>query len=486
VLEETQETEEIVERVAALDVGKAELTCCVRVPSPGKRGKRAQEVRTYHTMTRYLLVMADRLRELGVTRVVMEATSDYWKGIYYLLEAHGFETWLVNARDVKHLPGRPKTDTLDAVWLCKLAERQMLRPSFVPPRPVRQLRDLTRYRADLVAARTAEKQRVEKLLEDAQIKLSAVASDIFGVSGRAMLAALVAGERDPKVLAQLARTRLRAKLSLLVEAFTGFFTDQHAFLLAKMLGRVDALDADLAELDARIQELIAPIARAVERLDEVPGLGQTAAHLLLAELGVDMTRFPTPGHLVSWAKFAPGVKESAGKRKGSGWTGHGNPYVARVLGEAAVAASKTDTFLGERYRRIARRRGKRRAIVAVGRSILVIVWHLLSDPTLRFQDLGAGFYDTRSNAERASATTSASSKPSVTRSPSNPPPESARNQLLGPGSAALRRVLPPACSPWIFGSGPHGRESPRGMRIGWARCPAPGLSHHVTLEPLAA
>jgi transposase len=351
-------------------------------------------------MTRSLLVLADRLGELGVTRVVMEATSDYWRGVYYLLEAHGFEVWLVNARDVKHLPGRPKTDTLDAVWLCKLAERQMLRPSFVPPRPIRQLRDVARYRADLVAARTAEKQRVEKLLEDAQIKLSVVASDIFGISGRAMLAALVAGERDPKVLAQLARTRLRAKLGPLTEAFTGFFTDQHAFLLGKMLARVDALDADLAELDAKLAELIAPFAGAVERLDEIPGVGQTAAHLLLAELGVDMTRFPTAGHLVSWAKFAPGVKESAGKRKGGGSTGHGNPYLARVLGEAAVAAGKTDTFLGERYRRIARR-GKRRAIVAVGRSILVIVWHLLSDPTTRFQDLGAGFYDTRLNAERA-------------------------------------------------------------------------------------
>jgi transposase len=401
VLEETQETEEIIECVAALDVGKAELTCCVRVPSPGHRSKRAQEVRTYQTMTRWLLVMADRLAELGVTRVVMEATSDYWKGVYYLLEAAGFEVWLVNARDVKHLPGRPKTDTLDAVWLCKLAERQMLRPSFVPPRPIRQLRHLARYRADLVAVRTAEKQRVEKLLEDAQIKLSVVASDIFGVSGRAMLAALIAGERDPKALAQLARTRLRAKLSLLVEAFTGFFTDQHAFLLAKMLARVDALDADLAELDAKLQELIAPFAGAAERLDEIPGVGQLAARLLLAELGTDMTRFPTPGHLVSWAKFAPGVSESAGKRKGRGSTGRGNPYLARVLGEAAVAASKTDTFLGERYRRIARRRGKQRAIVAVGRSILLIVWHLLSDPTVRFHDLGAGFYDTRIGSERA-------------------------------------------------------------------------------------
>jgi len=401
VLEETQETEEIIQRVAALDIGKAELTCCVRVPSPDAPGKRLQEVRAYQTMTRWLLVMTDRLRELGVTRVVMEATSDYWKGVYYLLEAHGFEVWLVNARDVKHLPGRPKTDTLDAVWLCKLAERQLLRPSFVPPPAIRQLRDIARYRADLVAARTAEKQRVEKLLEDAQIKLSVVASDIFGVSGRAMLAALVAGERDPKVLAQLARTRLRAKLSLLEEAFTGFFTDQHAFLLAKMLARVDALDADLAELDAKLQELIAPFADAVDRLDEIPGIGQLAAHLLIAEIGTDMTRFPTAGHLVSWAKFAPGVKESAGKPKGSGSTGHGNPYLARVLGEAAVAASKTDTFLGERYRRIARRRGKRRAIVAVGRSILVIVWHLLADPTARYHDLGPGFYDTRINADRA-------------------------------------------------------------------------------------
>src|SRR5215208_2805589 len=401
MLEETNDTEELIGRIAALDIGKAELVCCVRVPRPDTPGKRLQEVRTYATMTRSLLVLADRLGELGVTRVVMEATSDYWKPVFYLLEAHGFEVWLVNAKDVKHLPGRPKTDRLDAVWLAKVAERQMLRPSFVPPPAIRELRHLTRYRADLVAARTAEKQRVEKLLEDAQIKLSVVASDIFGVSGRAMLAALVAGERDPKVLAQLARTRLRAKLGPLAEAFTGFFTDQHAFLLAKMLARVDGLDADLADLDAKLAELIAPFAGAVDRLDEIPGIGQTAARLLLAELGTDMTRFPTAGHLVSWAKFAPGVSESAGKRKGRGSTGHGNPYLARVLGEAAVAASKTNTFLGERYRRIARRRGAKRAIVAVGRSILVIIWHLLSDPTLRFHDLGAGFYDTRIGPERA-------------------------------------------------------------------------------------
>jgi transposase len=390
VLEETNQTEEIVARVAALDIGKAELVCCIRVPGQGRRSRRLQEVATYQTMTRSLLVLADRLAELGVTRVVMEATSDYWKAPLYLLEAQGFEVWLVNAKDVKHLPGRPKTDKLDAVWLAKLAERGMLRPSFVPPLPIRRLRDLTRYRADLVAVRTAEKQRAEKLLEDAQIKLSVVASDIFGVSGRAMLDALVAGERDPKRLAQLARTRLRAKLGQLQEAFTGQFTDHHAFLLATMLSRIDQASADIAELEAKIDEMVAPFQAAVDRLDEITGVGRTAAQTIVAEIGVDMGRFPTPSHLASWARFAPGVKQSAGKVKGKSTTGHGNPYLARVLGEAAVAAGRTNTFLGERYRRIARRRGTKKAIVAVGRSILVIVWHLLADPTVRYHDLGAG------------------------------------------------------------------------------------------------
>jgi transposase len=404
VLEETQETEEIIGRVAALDIGKATLTCCIRVPGEGERGRRLQEVTTYQTMTRSLLVLADRLAELGVTRVVMEATSDYWKGPFYLLEAHGLECWLVNARDVKHLPGRPKTDRLDAVWLCKVAERQMLRPSFVPPPAIRRLRDLTRYRADLVGVRTAEKNRVEKLLEDAQIKLSVVAADSFGVSGRAMLDALVAGERDPKALAQLARTRMRAKLGQLTEAFTGHFTDHHGFLLATMLGRIDQASADIATLEAKIGEQIAPFQQAAERLDEITGVGRTAAHVIIAEIGIDMGRFPTPAHLASWARYAPGVKQSAGKAKGNSGTGHGNPYLARVLGEAAVAAGRTNTFLGERYRRIARRRGKKRAIVAVGRSILIIVWQLLADPDARFCDLGPDYYDTRSNAERAKRT----------------------------------------------------------------------------------
>jgi transposase len=400
VLQETHDREEIIERVAALDIGKAEVVCCVRVPHEGRPGRRLQEVDTYPAMTRSLLGMSDWLRSLGVTRVVMEATSDYWKPVFYVLEAAGFQTWLVNARDVKHLPGRPKTDKLDAVWLCKVAERQMIRPSFVPPPAIRRLRDVTRYRADLVGARTAEKNRVEKLLEDAGIKLSVVASDIFGVSGRAMMAALIAGERSPAALAQLARSRMRTKLSALQEAFTGHFTDHHAFLLGKMLGRIDGINADIAELDARIEEMVTPFAAAAQRLDEIPGIGPVAAAVIIAEIGTDMTRFPTPGHLASWARFAPGVKESAGKKKGSGSTGHGNAYLARVLGEAAVGAARTDSFLGERYRRIARRRGAKKAIVAVGRSILVITWHLLSDPETHYTDLGSGYYDQRINPER--------------------------------------------------------------------------------------
>jgi transposase len=400
VLTETEDNEEIIERVAALDVGKAELTCCVRVPDEDHPGKRMQEVATHSTMTRSLVAMADRLACLGVTRAVMEATSDYWKPVFYLVEAAGFETWLVNARDVRHLPGRPKTDKLDAVWLCKVAERQMIRPSFVPPPQIRKLRDLTRYRADLVAARTAEKNRVEKLLEDAQIKLSAVVSDIFGASGRDMMAALVAGERNPKVVAQLARRSMRKKISLLEEAFTGYFTSHHAFLLGKMLGRADAISADIAALDTRIEAEAACFAAAAEKLDEVPGINLVGAHAMLAETGIEMTRFPTAGHLVSWARYAPGVNESAGKKKGKNSTGHGNLYLARVLGNAAAAAGKTDTFLGERYRRIARHRGAKKANVAIGRSILVIIWHLLSDPDARYTDLGSGFYASRIDPDR--------------------------------------------------------------------------------------
>ena len=399
MLAESQDEDQIIDRVAALDIGKAELVCCVRIPAEGNRKKRLQEVSTHSTMSRSLADLANHLVDLRIERVVMEATSDYWKPVFYLLEAHGLEPWLVNARDVKHLPGRPKTDVLDSVWLCKVAERQMLRPSFVPPAPIRRLRDLTRYRIDLVGTRTAEKNRVEKLLEDAGIKLSVVASDIFGVSGREMMAALIAGERNPKVLAQLARSSMRRKITELEEAFTGRFDDHHRFLLARMLARIDGIDADIAAVDEQIEVQLAPFAAAAERLDEIPGIGPVAAAIILAEIGVDMSRFPTAGHLCSWAKFSPGINSSAGKTKGNGSTGHGNRYLARVLGEAAVGVGRTKTFLGERYRRLARRRGNKRAIVAVGRSILVIIWHLLQNPDARFNDLGANHFGSRTNPD---------------------------------------------------------------------------------------
>jgi transposase len=273
----------------------------------------------------------------------------------------------------------------------------MIRPSFVPPAPIRALRDLTRYRVDLVAAAGAERNRAEKLLEDAQIKLSIVVSDLFGVSGRAMMTALIDGQRDPRVLAQLAKASLRRKIGMLEEAFIGRFTEHHAFLLAKMLSRVDAIAADIADVDARIDTHLAPFLHAATRLIEIPGVGPAAARTIIAEIGLDMTRFPTPAHLCAWARFAPGIKESAGRRKGTASTGHGNPYLARVLGQTAVAAARTNTFLGERYRRIARRRGAKRAIVATGRSVLTIIWHLLSDPQALFNDLGADFYDNRTD-----------------------------------------------------------------------------------------
>jgi transposase len=401
VFVESGDDELVIERVAALDIGKAEVVCCVRLPKPGGGKGRVQEVSTHSTMVASLCELANRLVGLGVTRVVMEATSDYWRPPFYLFEAHGLDPWLVNARDVKHLPGRPKTDKLDAVWLCKVAEKGMLRPSFVPPADIRRLRDLTRYRVDLVGVRTAEKNRVEKLLEDACLKLSVVASDIFGVSGRAMMNALINGERDPHVLAAMAKTALRRKIPQLQEAFAGLrlgtFDDHHRFLLARMLARIDAVSVDIAAVEVEIGEHLAPFADAAARLDEIPGIGPAAAAAIIAEIGVDMNRFPTPAHLASWAKFAPGINSSAGKTKGNGTTGHGNAYLARALGEAAVCASRTDTFLGERYRRIARRRGKKKAIVAVGRSILVIIWHLLSEPDTRFCDLGSDRYDRHVN-----------------------------------------------------------------------------------------
>ena len=394
----TEETAELVARVAALDIGKAELTACVRVPHEDKPGRRQQEVRTVATTTRSLLELRDWLICQGVTLCVMEATSTYWKPPFYLLE-DAIECWVVNARDVKNVPGRPKTDRLDAVWLAKLAERGMLRPSFIPPPWQRELRDLCRYRRTLVQERTREKQRAEKLLEDTQIKLSSVISDIFGKSGRDMLDALIAGQRDPHVLAELARGSMRGKKSVLQEALTGHFRDHHGYLLAMMCDRIDALTAQIEELTGRIDEAIAPFAHQVAQLDEIPGVGRTSAQELIAEIGTDMARFPTAAHLVSWAKFAPRAKQSAGKSK-PGATGKGSPWIAGTLGEAGIGAARTKTFLGSRYHRLARRRGKQRALVAAGNSILTITYYLLSDPAARFTDLGPDWHDRLSPLRR--------------------------------------------------------------------------------------
>jgi transposase len=394
-----EEPVELVERVCAIDIGKEVLVGCVRVPHETSPGRRAQEVREYPTTTPALLGLADWLRCQQVELVAMEATSDYWKPVFYLLEAEGFTCWLLNARHVKNVPGRPKTDRLDAVWLAKVVERGMCRPSLVHPKPIRRLRDLTRYRRSLVRERSREKQRVEKTLEDAQIKLDSVVSDMHGVSGRAMLEAMIAGQRDPAVLAQMARGVMRRKIPQLREALTGHFEDHHGFLCATMLRRIDALGADIAELDTKIDELVGPFLDVADRLDEITGVGPRSAQELIAEIGVAVAAFPTAAHLVSWAHFAPIDQQSAGRKKGSS-TGKGNPWLAATLGEVVAALARTDTFLGDRYRRLARRRGRKRAIVAVGNSVLTIVWHLLADPDTRYHDLGAGYHESKINKQR--------------------------------------------------------------------------------------
>jgi transposase len=338
-------------------------------------------------------------RRLGETHRWKHRQGAPGRPHYYLPEAQGFTCWLLNAKHVKNVPGRPKTDKIDAVWLAKVVERGMCSPSLVHPKPIRQLRDLTRYRRSLIRERTREKQRVEKLLEDSQIKLSSVISDIFGVSGREMLGALIAGQRSPKVLAQMARGTMRSKIAVLEEALTGHFEDHHGFLLQSMLDHIDMLTAQVETVGDRIEDVIAPFSHHVERFDEITGVGVTAAQELIAEIGVDVTRFPDAAHLVSWAKFAPIDKNSAGRTRG-GSTGKGNPWLAGTLGEIVASVARTDTFLGDRYRRLARRRGKNRAIVAVGNSVLTIIWHLLADPEARYHDLGADFYQTKVNTRR--------------------------------------------------------------------------------------
>jgi transposase len=415
---EDEEYEQVWERVAAVDVAKASGMVCTRVPHPSRPGQRISRVWEVAATTNAIVALGEQLMGLGIQKVTVESTSDYWRAFVYLLEAGGLDVQLVNAREVKNVPGRPKTDRLDAVWLAKLTERGMLRPSFVPPAEIRQLRDYTRLRIDLTQERARHWQRLEKLLEDALIKVSSVASTLDTVSVRAMVEALIAGERDPEVLAGLAKGRMRAKHAALVEALAGRFDDHHAELARMLLDQIDALGAQVATLTARIEQLLAaiPVAQgvdadgttgpgagtggdaavlpAVARLDEVTGIGREAAQVILAEVGLDMGIFRTPAQLVSWAKLCPRTIQSGAKTRG-GKTGKGNPYLKGILGEAAAAAAKTDTFLGERYRRIVKRRGKLKALVAVARSILVIVWHLLAEPTARYRDLGADWYASR-------------------------------------------------------------------------------------------
>jgi transposase len=406
----------VMERVCAVDVAKASGVVCVRTPRERRRVSKVWDV---EATTGAVSDLADQLMELGVEKVTVESTSDYWRIWFYLLEAAGLSVQLVNARDVKNVPGRPKTDKLDAVWLAKLTEKGLLRPSFVPPASIRQLRDYTRLRVDLTRERSRYWQRLEKLLEDALIKLSAVASTLNTLSARDMIEALIAGQRDPRRLADLARGRMQTKRSALIKALDGRFDDHHAELARMLLDQIDTLSAQIETLTARIDHLLeqddpgdtgggsvaAQAAAAptrpstVERLAEIPGVGRTGAQIILAEIGLNMTQFPTAAHLVSWAKLCPRTVQSGPIRRG-GKTGKGNPYLKGALGEAAAAAAKTDTFLGERYRRIVKRRGKLKALVAVARSILVIVWHLLNDPFARCCDLGPDYHNSLINTER--------------------------------------------------------------------------------------
>jgi transposase len=412
-----------VARVAAVDVAKASGVVCTRVPREGEPGRFVTEVWTVGSTTNAVLELADHLTGLRVEKVVLESTSDYWRPFFYLLEAAGLQVDLVNARDVKNAPGRPKTDKLDAVWLAKLAAWGMLRPSFVPPPEIRRLRDYTRLRTDLTRERGRHWQRMEKLLEDALIKVTTVASRIDTMSVRAMLEALIAGQRDPVVLAGLARGRMKAKHAALVEALTGRFDEHHGELAAVLLAQIDALTVQIGALTARIGDLITaipaaqgvnadgttgpaagqdpadPVIPVITRLAEVPGISAQAGQVVIAEIGLDMTRFPTAPHLVSWAKLCPRTIQS-GTRTRPGRTAKGNPYLKGVLGDAAAAAAKTDTFLGERYRRLARRRGRLKALVATARTILVIIWHLLADRTARYRELGPGYHATRSDTSR--------------------------------------------------------------------------------------
>lgn len=396
----------LVQRCAGVDVGKAEVVACVRTPDPAHPGRRRKQTRTFTTFHAGIEAMADWFAAEGVNEVAMEATGSYWKPVWYALEDRGVDQKLVNAQHVRILPGR-KSDVLDAEWLAELLEHGLLRGSFVPPQVIRQLRDLTRYRKRLVQSRTAEFQRIEKTLEDAGIKLDVVASDILTVSGRLMLKALVGGERDPRVLAELAKGVMRKKIPALRQALAGRFGDHHALMIGMALEHAEYLDAAIARLDQTVDTLFAthtsgsgvPFARARQRLTTIPGVGERAAEAIIAEIGVDMSRFPTAGHLAKWAGVAPGTNITGGKRR-SGRPSPGDRWLGEMLNQCAWCAARSrDTYLSAQFWRLSRRIGKKKAAVAVGHSILVACYYLLINDC-DYQDLGGDWFVRRSDADK--------------------------------------------------------------------------------------
>jgi transposase len=396
--------EALLERCAGIDIGKDEVVACVRTPASDGEG-RVKRTRSFKSFTGHLEQMADWFAAEGVTDVVMEATGSYWRPVWYVLEERGFALSLVNAHHVKIVPGR-KSDVLDAEWLAELLEHGLLSHSFVPPQVIRDLRDLTRYRKRLIQTHASEQQRIQKTLEDAGIKLDSVASNVLGVSGRLMLRALIAGERDPDVLAEMSKTALRNKIPELRQAMRGRFREHHALTIKTMLDHVEHLEAAIAELDGRVDAMFAdntteagiPFSQARDRLDTITGIGPRAAETIIAEIGLDMTQFPDADHLASWAGMAPGNNITGGKRR-SGKTTKGDTWLGEILIQCAWAASRTrDNYLSAQFWRLARRIGKKKAAVAVAHSILIICWHLLTN-NCDYEDLG-GDYFTKRNADR--------------------------------------------------------------------------------------
>lgn len=382
-------------RCAGIDCSKKDAKVCVRIQGQGHR-PRSATVTTWGATTGQILALREHLIAAKVTCVVIESTSDYWKPFYYLLDDE-LDVTLVNAREVRNLPGR-KTDVSDSAWLADLGAHGLVKASFVPPAPIRVLRDLTRTRTVITRERTREVQRLEKLLEDAGIKLSSVASDITGVSGRAMLEALINGQRDPAVIADLAVRRMRSKIPALTDALTGRFTAHHGFMARLFLDRIDSHTADIARLDARIEEAIAPFAVARELLISIPGFSRIVAEVFLAETGGDMSVFPTAGHLASWAGVSPGSNESAGRVK-STKTRPGNRYLKGALGIAALSAARSKrTYFSAKYKRIATRRGPMRAIVAVEHAMIIAAWNLLTNAEV-YRDPGSDYYTARQPAK---------------------------------------------------------------------------------------